>query len=518
MERINRAKERQDRYLECMQKVREGEEHYIPVLYCMVAEQGNPLLKQAAGLLAQAMGQMEVNRLLAFEERFRETTSVEWFIDWQRLDIRCLEQGLDAEEYRWLLRLGTLHPNGYFREKCMWELSQSPEELPYMLLRVNDWAAPVRELAVETACAMAPESRLDTLLYAMPFLEKAKRGGRRDGAKLQCLEELLSERIMGMLRALPCGERAQAVSKCCLRGRQGLYRTLFQNGKLSLEEAEAFLKWEKNASCQNQIMLFLLRSFPYDEERTERYLHDPCAVVRRRALECRYEHMKDAWDGLEEMLLDDNRGVREYAAWVLGRCRGLDAAAFYRECFAQDVKKHAFRKNVIAGLGESGSKEDGALLLPLLEQEGRVPRVVLKALFALLGTEGEELYWKYLFSVYPGEAKTAYRAAEKNRVRYGAETLYRAIRQTESPYNRKFLILLLIRENSWERLPFLLRLYHYEDEPLRYRIRRAVRKRSVYAKVTASQEQEIRRLLEDEELGIPAGLTEEILFDLRFVT
>jgi hypothetical protein len=46
--------------------------------------------------------------------------------------------------------LASCHPNGYVREAALHGLSTNDERtLPFVLLRLNDWVAPIRSLALE---------------------------------------------------------------------------------------------------------------------------------------------------------------------------------------------------------------------------------------------------------------------------------------------------------------------------------------------------------------------------------
>lgn len=58
--------------------------------------------------------------LIRLDERFRETTSLEWFTKWREVDPGKIEKNVaDRGAFLWILRLGTFHPNGYYREKCV---------------------------------------------------------------------------------------------------------------------------------------------------------------------------------------------------------------------------------------------------------------------------------------------------------------------------------------------------------------------------------------------------------------
>lgn len=84
---------------------------------------------------------------------------------------------------------------------------------------------------------------------------------------------------------------------------------------------------------------------------------------------------------------------------------------------------------------------------------------------------------------------------------------------------RKYLVRLLVKEPSWERLPYLLLLYEpgsWTAEALQ--IRRAVCFRSVYARITRKWADFIMETMEQRKDKIPDGLRKEIIFDLEHIT
>lgn len=523
-----------------IQELKNGDCTHLPHLYCLAAEPGNPLLPAAMESIAQQMDALDVNGRLAWDDRFRASTSVEWSIDWSKVDPAAAKPYLhDSRDYLWLLRLGTFHPNGYYREKCLRELAEYRGELGYLVLRTNDWVLPVRELAVQLSMEAVRESGLDRLVEAIPFLEKAKRGARRDLGRILQVEEEMRKRILFFLRRAGKEGAIPDFTGCSLRVRKGIFRLLFQETVLTVEEAEAFLSAEKNESCRNLIICSILRAYPYEEERIERYLKSKSGVVRKRAVECKYEQLKDAWDGLEDMLLDSVRGVREYAAYILQKCRGMDIRMYYRERLgkAEDLA-------VITALGEYGNREDAQILQPFLESSREsIVRAALTAVSRLMGEEGEEVYWPFLLQEKPGISKAAYQAVCRSRVRYGAERIYRAFLETEYSHGKKYLLKILLTYSDWQSLPYLLRLYNYakadscqdgdRDDWIREllfqkkcengrgpqgRLELAIRKRSLYAKVGPQLEQEIRGILSDENCRVPETVVQEILFDLKYVT
>ncbi|MDE7252010.1 MAG: hypothetical protein K2O32_03595 [Acetatifactor sp.] len=505
---------------EWIQELRDGDITVLSGLYMIVSEPRNPLLPEVMAAIAETMEAMDINQQLAWDNRFRDSTSMEWSVDWCLVEPEAAKPFLRCErDYLWLLRLGTLHPNGYYREKCLMELSSFPGELDYILLRTNDWVGAVRELAMELAKKAVPESDCTQILRAIPFLEKAKRGGRRDTGAFAQVEAQVAERIVGLLR-LSDGEGFRTVTSCDLRIRQGIYRMLLQGKHLTIEEVDRLLSMEKSNECCTRLIRYLLYRYPYDEERVEKYLQNKNGIVRKYAVECKYEYLKDAWDGLEEMLLDSCRGVREYAAYILQRCREMDVGAFYRECL-RELEKADCPEAVIIGLGEYGESGDSGLIIPYLRDlKERIVKAALFSLSKLVGQEGAELYWPFLLHEKPGIVREAYRAAVKSEVHYGAERLFHAIEEAVYPRSRFYLTNLLCRESGWESLPWLLRFYRFgRDDIVRLEsLQAAFARRALHTKISAALEREIREVLADEENEIPQSLAEQILFDLKYVT
>ena len=190
----------------------------------------------------------------------------------------------------------------------------------------------------------------------------------------------------------------------------------------------------------------------------------------------------------------------------------------------------------ILGIGEQGRALDDRngladLVLPYLEHESeKVVRGALEAVGMLMGAEGEEIYWKYLLDTRPCISKAAYQCIRKNGIHPGAALLYREQEkwrksdetagksQDSVCHIRRYLILLLIQENSWDRLPYLIFLL--KDESLkeyRDKLLGALQIRSLYARVDRKQAAFIKQVLAEEAEAVPEELARAIVFDLKFM-
>lgn len=224
---------------------------------------------------------------------------------------------------------------------------------------------------------------------------------------------------------------------------------------------ERLLFLEQTGYGQMLLILAIFHHYGYDPLYAEKYLYAKSAVVRYHTLVFRYEQEHGAWDGLQTMLLDPSRRIRDYAAYILKKCTDIDIMAFYRKELDRHVSKAA-----LSGIGDNGQKADMEIIIPYLH-DTREPicKAALSAYGKLAGADGEEVYWKFLFDTRQVLARQAYRLARKYGVSYGAPQLYEAYLQNRSAFIADYLLNLLLSEPFWKRLPYLLQMNCDETLP-----------------------------------------------------
>ena len=175
----------------------------------------------------------------------------------------------------------------------------------------------------------------------------------------------------------------------------------------------------------------------------------------------------------------------------------------------------------IIGISEHGSQSEIGLIKPFLDAEDEhIAAAALQAYGRLAAQEGEELYWKYLFDRRQMISTRAYRMIWKYNICYGAATLYHAYLYHENTRLGEYLLKLLLRESSWERLPFILRIYGKENLPetIENNLQMAIRTRNMYARISKNQAQEIYDILRKKKDIIPKDIKEGIEFDIKYVS
>lgn len=497
-------------------------------VYCVVATEDRELVQSGGRAIGMVMEHMTMKQVIRLSEHFRQYTSMEWSIDWKKLDIREKKDWFQWDrDYFWVLALGSFHPNGYYRQACLEEMAGYPNALPFLVLRLNDWVGQVRLAAARAVSARLEICPLDELFMAMMALDKVKRSERRDDQTVEHIGKIMGKRLDQEAGSLS----VPSVLAMDYEVRKSIYRFLFGGRRLDQETAERFLNREKNSYCQSVIWTGLLAYYQCSMEMIDGYLLHRSSCIRRKALEHKYQVLKCAWPGVENLLLDVNYGIRDLAAYIVRKHSRLDVLAFYEKHLKDPEPVTA-----VLGIGEQGRDLDGRhgltdLIVPFLEHESeKVVRSALEATGLLMREEGEEIYWKYLLDTRPCISKAAYVCIRKNGIHPGAGLLYReqekwrgtnetAGKCPHSLYHvRRYLILLLIQENSWDRLPYLI--YLLKDDSLgeyRDKLLGALSVRSLYARVDRRQAAFIKQVLEEEAGSVPEELARAILFDLKFV-
>lgn len=496
-----------------------GEVNHLAVLYPVLLSGDKALVNVVAEAIHAYMHCLDAAKIIRLDRQFRQYTSMEWYHDWERVSPADLTGNIDSRQAGLsILRLGTMHPNGYFREKCIWELSGNEDSFGYLTLRLNDWVRQIREAAYGILLNRLDGIQTDTAIEMLPFISRTKKGERYVYQQLQEIEEKLSAKILSHQQDISL----DAVKNYPPAVKRFLYKILISPDVLSKQDVERLLEREKNGNEKALVICLILQKYECGETEIESYLQNKSPIVRQKALALKYERLGGAWEGIERYLLDTAGSIRSDVCYILRRHTEFDIVSYYKQQLHTDGEAIA-----ILGIGENGSEKDADVLVEYLYADR--PRLVKNAIKALgglgavnLGTVNlADIYWNYLTGEDVSIAKAAYNAVCKSDISYGAEKLYQAYISCTDVNIKKYLLRLLVREPSWERLPYLLLLYEpgvWSADGTQYWIYRALASRSVYARITRKQADFIRETIEKKETEISDRLKREILFDLGHIT
>lgn len=506
--KVNR-KTQYDFIIDAVQKLRDGDDSYIHIVYSALAFGDKDLSKMAASTIRMHLEEYSMTQMIKLSESFRQCTSLEWFIDWRNVYFNDLNLSFESEnDYIYSLILGSFHPNGYFRERCTIQLSKYQDTLAYIVLRLNDWVDNIKKCAYDLISVKLKNCSINELFITTLALNKVKSSERRNIEDLLIIYDAITKRIESELQYI-------SLNTICYYPfdiRKNIYKLLFSKKLIDKEQSDYLLTRERHSFCQSLIISGILENNECSIKQIDIYLISDSCYVRRKALEYKYSLLRNSWLGLEEMLLDQNSGIREIVVFILKRYSKINILNHYIDHLV-DVKPAI----AIIGVGENGSKDQVGLLLPFLSyKDDKIIRITIVTLGRLMGYEGYDLYWKYLFDKRPGISKAAYLSIRKSFIHYGAKKLYNQYKANKMHHIRRYLALLIMEENSWQRLPYLL--YLYDDEnlaELRDKIRLKIIHRDMYGKVDGKQIDLIHKALDERKDVFPAKLVEEIRFDIK---
>lgn len=493
--------------------LKSGQENHLAALYPMLLSEDKASAETAAEAIHTYMSRLKASDIISLDRRFRQYTSMEWCVDWTDISPGDMTSSISSQEERLsILRLGTLHPNGHFREKCMTALAKDEASFGYITLRLNDWAKPVRDAAYNILSGRLDMVQADTAVGMLPFFGRTRKGGRYTHWQVQEIEAKLSERLLLCLEDISLDK----IREYPPATKRFLYDLLISPEVLSRTRADRLLQREKNGNEKARILRLILKNYECSDAEIEHYLTNKSPVVRKKALEVKYKRLGNAWTGLEDFLLDTSKSIRSDASYILRRHTAFDILSFYKAHLHTPKESEA-----ILGIGENGAAEDGEILEEYLYAQR--PRLIKNAMKALskLGVKGlDDIYWTYLNDADISISKAAYMAVCRSNIYYGAEELYQAYRGSKNAASGKYLLYLLMREPSWDRLPWLMLLYDPDagaSDRMQTLVQRGLLFRNVYARITKRQADFIIRTMNAPECGITEKMKKEILFDLKHI-
>lgn len=495
---------------EWLEKLESGDITGLRVVYGAFATEDAELIQRAGEAVAGQLEMLQRPQMLKLCEQFRDFTSLEWSIDWAKVSLRKIKAALPEDAYRYVLILGSFHPNGYFREKCISEMAQYEGMLFWLFFRVNDWVCNIRTKACEILEVYLSNARVEELFDSMPAFERLWNCRRRSEEQMQKLWDQIEERLSLALKEMDISE----IPRMEPAVRKALYRVLIQSEFFSLWDMDSLLNREKIPFLKRILMRGILARPECTVAWAEHYLADSSAVIRRMAVEFRYEHLKTGWQGLEDMLLDSSRGVREYAVYILSRHSSFDVRGYYLGHLGDEKPEYA-----IMGLAESGSRGNLQELMKCLE---RPDRRILKYTLLALGYQedfsDEELLWHYLLDIRNDISKAAYLSIKRRGFILEAQRLYAAYLEAETEHHKRYLLNLLLQGSSWIRLPYLVRIYRRDLSAEESRkILSGIRNRSMYGRISQTLHRDILLALEENGRELPDGVEEAIRYDMKFL-
>jgi len=434
----------------------------IPSLLWLLNDHDSAVAGQTALALDEITRHTPAILFPAIDERIRASYGLEWpegaqvikpgDVAWMRFS------GETATALGWI----SCHPSGYVREQAVLRLDREitdGREIPFLLLRIDDWVGSVRSAAGEALRRRIAAPHRGIYLKNLPLVVRLQQRSRgRETRAFGDIKRLLQSNLKELiLSAMESGDQTSQLSgpawawEIASMGDAALQRLVVDPMLASTNPTARIRATSWIAS--NQAALELQRQI------LPELLKDRLTAVRRVALGwCATTDPTAHRATLQAALLDPSPIIRSIAQFHLPKLESLDLRNYYEQALAHPEPRR--RKAAIAGLGETGRAADARLVAPFasVPQIG-VRKVALAALARLAPKEYLELFLTALQDESPGVCGQARRALETQATSAGTERLAAIFAQTHYRHVRLQTLALINVLPKWDALPLLIRIH-----------------------------------------------------------
>jgi HEAT repeat protein len=361
-----------------------------------------------------------------------------------------------------LLGLASMHPSGYVREVALRWLAQSKDgsEVPYLLIRLNDWVSSVREAARAALGTRLHPDYARHFVRSLLLVLRLTDCGRHDHKPFVAavLDRLRGpEARSALLEGLSSPDRT--VRRACFR--------------LAIEADDIPLPNFLGRALRDDDTMVRLWAARTARSRLagEDYLglvpvmsRDRFMPVRREALSGLVEKAPaSSGAALRTSLLDPHVSVREVARYYLEKSEGFDARSYYREVIRSGSPEAL--PQAIAGLGETGTREDAGIVGPWLTHPSTTfRRAAVRALGRL---DGDSHVGELLRALNDDQSSVSRLAKEALRGRLHLvvrDRLWELFERNRQSHVCRHALALLSGLGKWEGLSYLI-LACSDDDP-----------------------------------------------------
>ncbi|ADU26801.1 HEAT repeat domain-containing protein [Ethanoligenens harbinense] len=441
---------------EYLSALKSGDFSAIPWIFCVFTENSERAKAVASKALCGALDTMNFDELVRVDEQMRQTSSMEWSIDWRKYTMDSFfTPEMNEQERRAVAVFASFNPNGFIRERALQAMQYYDNTLSFAILRQNDWVPQVRSAAKQAVNYRLSHLVSGELISALPFADKLSRSMRTRESE-EC-----SKRIFSALAEKENeSELITGLNDANLRTRRICTNTLFHAEFLRYDLAFARLKREHDPFLRGSIFQRLIDADQTLDTVAEQFLKDKYPINRLLAFQYICKHRgNDAPVIAKRLLLDKNAAIREHARFYLNSCNGsFDYREFYRSHMSDQMAP------AILGLGETGTHEDAVMLEKHLHSEQvSVVRAAMIAMMRLGGEMYAPLITELLGDNRVGIVKTARNLICKSNAPDYARVM-EIFKNTLCENTRQKCFSVLLTAGKWQRLIFILNVLESDGE------------------------------------------------------
>lgn len=494
-----------------IQALEQGDYSRIPWIFCVLTEQHIESKLIAAQSLARVLANLDYDDIVSIDGQMRQTTSMEWSIDWHKKRIEDLfNTKMSVVERRAIIIFASFNPNGFIREKAVMMMKDYDNTLPFIILRQNDWVIQVRQAASKAFNEKMQKLNKGELLLALPFAERLKwcsRGSHGEYTRL-FFEKLTSEEHQEELKS--------GLLSSNVRTRRICINALFESSCTNISMALKHLECEPDPFLRSMLFSKLYLSGTQIDSAARILLRDKFPTNRRLALQYLHEaKSEDIIDISNAFLLDRNASVRVLARNILKeKNNSFDFSSFYIRALENNTVA------AIAGLGEVGHTTDTQHIERYIS-DSRIS-VVRDALVSLMRLDSEKykaIILEMLNDKRIGVVKTAQQLILKYQIE-DYDYIKKIFVDTPYEYTKIKCATILFSASKWNSLIFMLEAISCDSEIVRRFAYQAIEKwifsfNRSYVQVSLQQKESIKLLIQNLNELLSDSTKRELLFVLK---
>jgi HEAT repeat protein len=454
-----RLRGRREDALRLSQIAASGEAAVIIDITPFVLSERREVARAAAAALENLLSVITPAELLQLDLIFRERSPYygRYRMEWHQLkpsDLKKLESL--SNDSTAVLGMASFHESGYIREAALKRLDRTSggKELPYLLLRLNDWVPNVRRAAQQAIDTRLHARYARSFMAYLPLLARLKQTERTDHRQLvNTIEKLLKsvESRNALLEGLNWPD--------CL-SRRLIFSLAFD--AIGLEQSSVM---ERALADQDTVIrLWAARkiALEFEDAQLDKFLalmkDDRFMPVRREALRAFVNRVPEqAREELRRALLDSHVSMREEARYRLQKIEGMDLASFYRQALV-NPEDEGLLYSAISGMGETGLASDDILLLPYIRHKSaKVRRATIRGLSRLNAGQHLSTFITALSDEMPGVSREATRALTAGINGSGGETLWVIFNSSPLAHVRRNVLYLFAQMGKWDGIYYLVK-------------------------------------------------------------
>jgi HEAT repeat protein len=359
-----------------------------------------------------------------------------------------------------LLGFMSFHRNGYVRHEAVRLLTKIHDgsELPFMLIRQNDWVDPISADAHSAVRDRLIDTNLPAFLRCLPLVVHLLKFSRRDHSPVvhRVVEMLLKPENDAFLAEVLRSSNRDVRREVCRLALTVDGKHLPRVVAHGLDSVDAVVRYWCAAKVRH---CFPLESV---DAMIQRLQQDRSVPVRREGLsleaDAHPERSQSVW---QWAMLDLNASIRNLARFHLRAVPGFSVGGFYRDWLAANGPSLA----AIHGLGETGDASDLPTLRGFLTSH--FPgwrRAAIRGLAAL----GKEPVAKELVECLRDESPSVVREAGRQLVplltSVPSEMLVKVVLQGGTEQARQTALRLIFDKGKWDSIPWLIRVVDHPEE------------------------------------------------------